>query len=143
MHGDAKVPVFNAHIPAGRFSSEQRRGLADALNQALVQGLGIPEGDRFIIISEHGEDELFLPPTFMDIHREADAMIITVLFGAHRPLEDKHKVTSAISRLASKALGVSPDDIFLALIPVPNENFSFAWRTATRRARAAMVRADI
>jgi hypothetical protein len=25
----------------------------------------------------------------------------------------------------AKALGVSPDDIFLALIPVPNENFSF------------------
>jgi hypothetical protein len=49
MHGDAKVPVFNAHIRAGRFSSEQKHGLADALNQALVQGLGILEGDRFII----------------------------------------------------------------------------------------------
>jgi hypothetical protein len=91
------------------------------LNQALVQGLGIPEGDRFIIISEQGEDELFLHPTFMDIHREADAMIITVLFGAHRPLEDKRKVTAAINRLVFDALGVSPDDIFLALIPVPNE----------------------
>jgi phenylpyruvate tautomerase PptA (4-oxalocrotonate tautomerase family) len=117
MHGDAKVPVFKVHIPAGRFSSEQKRGLADALNQALVQGLGIPEGDRFIIISEHGEDELFLHPTCMDIHRGPDAMIITVLFGAQRPLEDKRKVTSAINRLVSDALGVSPDDIFLALIP--------------------------
>jgi hypothetical protein len=89
MHGDAKVPVFNAHIPALRFTSEHKRGLADALNEALVQGLGIPEGDRFIIISEHCEDELFFHPTFMDIHRGPDAMIITVLFGAHRPLEDK------------------------------------------------------
>jgi phenylpyruvate tautomerase PptA (4-oxalocrotonate tautomerase family) len=119
------MPVFNAHIPAGRFSSKQKRALADALNQSLVQGLGIPEEDRFIMISEHGEDELFLHPTFLDIHRGADAMIITVLFGAHRPLEDKRKVTAAISRLVVEALGVSPDDIFVALIPVPNENFSF------------------
>jgi len=60
------MPVFNAHIPAGRFSSEQKRRLADALNQSLVQGLGIPEGDRFIMISEHGKDELYLHPTFLD-----------------------------------------------------------------------------
>ncbi|WP_229904069.1 tautomerase family protein, partial [Streptomyces spiralis] len=59
------MPVFNAHVPANRFSSEQKRVLADALNQSLVQALGIPEGDRFIMISEHGENELFLDPTFM------------------------------------------------------------------------------
>jgi Tautomerase enzyme len=76
------------------------------------------------------------------MHRGPDAMIITVLFGAHRPLEDKCKVTSAINRLVSDALGVSPDDIFLALIPVPNELLLWAWRTATRRGRAAKVRAD-
>jgi phenylpyruvate tautomerase PptA (4-oxalocrotonate tautomerase family) len=119
------MPVFNAHIPASRFSSEQKRRLADALNRSLVQGLGIPEGDRFIMISEHGKDELFLHPTFLDIHRGADAMIITVLFGAHRPLEDKRKVTAAINRLVVEALGVRPEDIFVVLIPVPNENFSF------------------
>jgi phenylpyruvate tautomerase PptA (4-oxalocrotonate tautomerase family) len=119
------MPVFNAHIPANRFSSQQKRALADALNQSLVQGLGIPEGDRFIMISEHGEDELFLDPTFMGMQRSSDAMIITVLFGAHRPLEDKRAVSAAINRLVVEALGVSPDDIFIALVPVPNESFSF------------------
>ncbi|MER5908372.1 MULTISPECIES: tautomerase family protein [Streptomyces] len=119
------MPVFNAHIPANRFSSQQKRALADALNQSLVQGLGIPEGDRFIMISEHGEDELFLDPTFMGMQRSSDAMIITVLLGAHRPLEDKRAVSAAINRLVVETLGVSPDDIFIALIPVPNESFSF------------------
>ncbi|WP_330342174.1 tautomerase family protein [Streptomyces sp. NBC_00557] len=59
------MPVFNAHIPAHRFSPEKKRLLADALNRSLVEALGIPEGDRFIMISEHGENELFLDPTFM------------------------------------------------------------------------------
>lgn len=63
------MPVFNAHIPANRFSPEQKRALADALNQSLVQGLGIPEGDRFIMISEHRESELFLDSTFMGMQR--------------------------------------------------------------------------
>ncbi len=120
------MPVFNAHIPAGRFSSEQKRALADALNQSLVQGLGIPEGDRFVILSEHGKDELSIHPTFFDMQRDpASAMIITVMIGAHRPLEDKSKLVAAINRLVVEAVGVSPDDVFITLIPVPNENFSF------------------
>ncbi len=34
-------------------------------------------------------------------------------------------MSAAINRLVVEALGVQPDDIFIALIPVPNENFSF------------------
>ena len=78
-----------------------------------------------MVISEHGEDELFIDPTFMDMNRTADAMIITVLLGAHRPAEDKRKLHAAIARLLEEAVGMSPDDVFTALIPVPNENFAF------------------
>ncbi|WP_422733093.1 tautomerase family protein [Micromonospora sp. WMMD558] len=119
------MPVFHAHIPANRFAPDKKRALADALNQSLVQGLNIPEGDRFIVISEHDESELHLDPTFMGMRRGPDAMIITVLFGAHRPLEDRRKVTAAINELVVEALDILPDDIFVALIPVPIENFSF------------------
>ncbi|MFH9969173.1 tautomerase family protein [Streptomyces mirabilis] len=119
------MPVFHAHIPANRYSPEQKRALADALNQSLVQGLGIPEGDRFITISEHGENELFVDPTFMGMQRSSDAVIITLLLGAHRPLADKKAVAAAINKLVVEALHISPDDVFIALIPVPNESFSF------------------
>lgn len=120
------MPVFQAHIPAGRFTSDQKRALAEALNQSLVQGLGIPAEDRFVILSEHGADALFIHPTFFGMQRDpANAMIITVMIGAHRPVEDKRKLVAAINRLVVEAVGVSPDDVFITLIPVPNENFSF------------------
>lgn len=119
------MPVFEAHIPANRYSADQKRALADALNQSLVQGLDIPEGDRFIMISEHGDDELFLHPTFMGMERTGDAMFITVFIGAHRPLEDKQSVAKHINELSAEALGISPDDIFITLVPVPNDGFSF------------------
>lgn len=40
-------------------------------------------------------------------------------------LEDKRKVTTMINRLVAEVLDISPDDIFISLIPVPNESFSF------------------
>jgi phenylpyruvate tautomerase PptA (4-oxalocrotonate tautomerase family) len=77
------------------------------------------------MISEHEEDELFIDPTFMEMNRTANAMIVTVLIGAHRPLDDKQKLLAAITRLLHENVGISPDDVFIALVPVPNENFSF------------------
>jgi phenylpyruvate tautomerase PptA (4-oxalocrotonate tautomerase family) len=119
------MPVFHAHIPKGRFTREQKIAMGNALNQSLVQGLGIPPGDRFILISEHGDDELFIDPTFMGMNRTQNAMIVNVMIGAHRPLSDKRALMAAITRLLNEAVGIAPDDVFIALVPVPNENFSF------------------
>lgn len=119
------MPVFHAHIPKGRFSREQKMAMGDALNQSLVEALDIPREDRFVILSEHGEDELFIHPTFMDMNRTQNAMIITVLIGAHRPSSDKKALLAAIPRILERDVGISQDDVFIALVPVPNENFSF------------------
>lgn len=119
------MPVFHAHIPKGRFTREQKIAIGNALNQSLVDALGIPKGDRFIVLSEHGDDELFIDPTFMEMKRSQNAMIISVLIGAHRPASDKSALLATITRLLERDVGVSPDDVFIALVPVPNENFSF------------------
>jgi len=46
------MPTFHAHIPAQKFSSEEKRTLADALNLALHEAMGTPMDDRFVIISD-------------------------------------------------------------------------------------------
>ncbi|MEU8222464.1 tautomerase family protein [Kribbella sp. NPDC048915] len=119
------MPVFEAHLPPGRYTVDQKRALADALNQSLVDALDLPEGDRFIAITEHGAGELYLHPSYMGMQRTGDAMIISVMLGPHHPLENKRRLAATVNKLVVEALGVSPDDIFLAIIPVPRENFSF------------------
>lgn len=119
------MPVFQVHIPRERFSQEQKRALAEALPQALNDALGIPAADQFVAITSHGSDELYLNPNYMGMRRSADAVIITVLFTAERPLEDKKVLTKAICRSVVDVLGISADDVFIALVPVPKENFSF------------------
>ncbi|WP_244103004.1 tautomerase family protein [Burkholderia gladioli] len=93
--------------------------IAEALNQSLVEALGIPRGDRFVMLSERGEDELYIDPDFMGMQRSDKAMIITVLLGAHRGQDDKTALQAA------ERVEAHPDDVFAALVPVPNENFSF------------------
>lgn len=119
------MPVFQVHVPAGRFSPEQKRALGRALPLSLHEALGIPVEDQFVSITGHGPDELFLDPGYMGMERSGEAVIITVLFTAERPLSDKRVLARALCQKTTEALGIAGDDVFIALIPVPKENFSF------------------
>lgn len=119
------MPVFNAYIPAGRFSPQQKQSLGSGLPGALHEALGIPCEGQFVIISEQPAGSLFVDPSYMGMSRSENAVITTVLFTAERPLSDKRAVVRAICDKTVSALGISADDVFIALVPVPKENFSF------------------
>ena len=81
--------------------------------------------DRFIIITEHKEDELFIHPTFPGMNRTEKRMLVTVTFGASRTLEQKRKLAALIVRYAVEKAGVSADDISIIMHAAPLEHMSF------------------
>lgn len=119
------MPTFHAHIPAQKFSSEEKRALADALNLALHEAMDTPMDDRFVIISEHKDDEFFIHPTFPAMERSDKRMVITVTFGTSRTVEQKRKLAELVTRYAVEEVGVSKDDISLMMYAIPLENMSF------------------
>ncbi|MDF2043820.1 MULTISPECIES: tautomerase family protein [unclassified Pantoea] len=119
------MPTFHAHIAAQTFSSEEKRGLADALNLALHEAMDTPMEDRFIIITEHKEDEFFIHPTFPEMKRSEKRMLVTVTTGISRTVEQKRKLAELVTRYAVEKAGVSQDDISLLIYAIPLENMSF------------------
>ncbi|WP_350025408.1 tautomerase family protein [Pseudomonas fulva] len=119
------MPIFHVHIPAQKLSSEQKRALADALNLALHEAMDTPKDDRFVIISEHKDDELFIHPTFPDVERSDKRLVVTVTIGTSRTVEQKRKLAELVTRYAVEMVGVSQDDISLIMYAVPLENMSF------------------
>jgi len=119
------MPTFHVHIAAQKFSSEEKRGLADALNLALHESMDTPMEDRFVIITEHKEDEFFIHPTFPDMKRSEKRMLVTVTTGISRTVEQKRKLAELITRYAVEKAGVSQDDISLLIYAIPLENMSF------------------
>ena len=119
------MPTFHAHIPAQKFSSEEKRALADALNLALHEAMNTPMDDRFVIISEHKDDEFFIHPTFPGVERSDKRMVVTVTFGTSRTVEQKRKLAELVTRYAVEKVGVSQDDISLMMYAIPLENMSF------------------
>ncbi|MBI5278319.1 MAG: tautomerase family protein [Burkholderiales bacterium] len=119
------MPTFHAHLPAQKFSSDEKRALADALNLALHEAMNTPMDDRFVIISEHKDDEFFIHPTFPGMARSDKRMVVTVTFGTSRTVEQKRKLAELVTRYAVEKVGVSQDDISLMMYAIPLENMSF------------------
>jgi phenylpyruvate tautomerase PptA (4-oxalocrotonate tautomerase family) len=119
------MPIFHAYVPAQKFSSEEKRALADALNLALHEAMDTPMDDRFVIISEHREDELFIHPTFPAQKRSARRLIVTVTFGDSRTIEQKRKLAELVTKYAVERVGIGQDDISLLMYAIPLENMSF------------------
>jgi len=119
------VPTFHAHIPAQKFSSEEKRALADALNLALHEAMDTPMDDRFVIISEHKDDEFFIHPTFPNVKRSDKHMTVTVTTGTSRTVEQKRKLAELVTKYAVEKVGVSQDDVTLMMYAIPLENMSF------------------
>lgn len=119
------MPTFHVHIPAEKFSGEEKRALADALNLALHEAMNTPMEDRFVIISEHKEDELFIHPTFPGMNRSDKRMIITVTAGTSRTVDEKRRLAELVTRYAVEKVGIGQDDISLMIYTIPLENMSF------------------
>ena len=111
--------------------SNQRKAIADAVYEATRQTIGIPEGDRFIIVSSHSEDELFVDPSFMGMKR-TDRFV----FGADLPWQGPHDraETDIVRGSASglhQAVGVDGDNVMTVL----SENSHVDWSFGKGRAQ--------
>jgi 4-oxalocrotonate tautomerase len=98
--------------------------VGDSVHRAMVEALGIPEGDRFQVITEH-ETGLVYDPTFLDVERTDAIVMIQIMLAAGRSVEAKRNLYRTIAERLESELGIRPEDVFVALLEAPVENFSF------------------
>ncbi|PYE22355.1 tautomerase-like protein [Rhizobium sp. PP-CC-3A-592] len=119
------MPFFNVHVPKDLFSLDQRKAIAESLAHSLRDSFELPPEDKFVVINEHAEGYIFLHPTYGNVERSAGAIIITVHIPASRPMSQKRVLLKEIVGRLHDDVGIRPDDVFVTLIPLPSENFSF------------------
>ena len=110
-----------------------RRGKSAAYRQAILEGLylamretfNVPEGDRFMTISEHDEDGFIYDPNYLGIQRSDDLVMIQLTVSNTRPLEQKKRLYRSIVEHLTRNPGLRPEDILINLVEVLPENWSF------------------
>ena len=118
------MPLVRIDLPRGK-SSEYRRTLGDVVYEAMIQTINVPANDRFQIITEHPPEELIIDRTYLGIERSADCVLIQVTLNEGRSTELKKAFYRAIADGLNERLGLRKQDVFINLVEVKKENWSF------------------
>lgn len=118
------MPLVRMTLASGRPAAERRR-IADAVHQALVDTASVPADDRFQVVQEVPADSLIWDARYLGQSRSPQVVFIEITLNAGRTVEVKKALYAAIATGLGQAAGVRPDDVLVNLVEVPRENWSF------------------
>jgi 4-oxalocrotonate tautomerase len=117
------MPLVRIDLPATT-PPEHRGAIIDVVYDALVKVAGAPDNDKFMIVSEHGPGSLVMDPNYL-VARSDRALIIQITLNAGRTIQVKKHLYRAIADGLHQSIGLPTEDVFINLVEVPKENWSF------------------
>jgi phenylpyruvate tautomerase PptA (4-oxalocrotonate tautomerase family) len=93
--------------------------------ETMRETIDVPQGDRFQIVSEHDRGSLIYDPGYLGIKRSDGIVVIQMTITEGRALEKKKALYKGIAERLNAELGVRVEDIFINIVEVKKENWSF------------------
>jgi phenylpyruvate tautomerase PptA (4-oxalocrotonate tautomerase family) len=118
------MPLVRIALRAGTPPADQR-AIADGVHQALVETITIPGADRFQLISEYPAEQFIYDPSYLNISRTDRLVILQITISLGRTAEQKRALYRRIVELLGDRPGIRSEDIFINLVEVAKENWSF------------------
>src|SRR3954451_18047186 len=118
------MPLVRISLREGK-SDDYKKAIGDGVYQALRETFTVPEEDRFVTVSEHSESEFQFSKTYMGISRADDLVILQITVSNTRSVEQKKALFARIVELLAQNPGVRKEDVFIYLLEVAKENWSF------------------
>jgi len=117
------MPLVHIDLRKGK-DAGYRQEIGRVVHEALVS-VGVPKDDRFQVISEHEPENLQFDSDYLGIHRTEQLVIIQISWNEGRTTEQKRALYKAIADGLHSAIGLRREDVFINLVEVKKENWSF------------------
>jgi len=118
------MPFARISLPAGK-SADYKKTVGDVVYEAMLPTLKAPEHDRFQVITEHSPADLIADPDYLGISRTKDAIIVQLTLNEGRSIEQKKAFFKAVADGLHERLKLRREDVFINLVEVKKENWSF------------------
>jgi 4-oxalocrotonate tautomerase len=106
-------------------AEELGRQLAMAVNATMHQVLKVPPNENYLVCQRHPTGMLLHDPGTVQPERLARIVFIQITLNQGRSPELKAAFFSQLNRNVCNATGLQPEDVFVNLVEVARENWSF------------------
>ena len=118
------MPFVRIDLIEGK-SAEYRKSIGEVIYDAMRSTIDVPENDRFQVITEHKPENFIFDPTYLGVSRTKDCVYIQITLNAGRAVEKKRAFYKAIADGLHERLKLRREDVFINLVEVGKENWSF------------------
>ena len=118
------MPLVRIDLAEGK-SPEYGQQAGQIVYRALTDVMNAPKDDLFQIITEHPQAGLQFDREFLGIHRSNDCIFVQITLNGGRTVEMKQRFYRAVADGLHESLKLRREDVFISLVEVPKENWSF------------------
>ena len=118
------MPLVRIDLIRGK-SAEYRKTVGDIVYNAMRDLINVPKDDKFQIITEHAPEDLNFAESYLGNTYSQDIIFIQITLNAGRSVEMKKAFYKRIADELNAQLMVRRDDVWINLVEVAKENWSF------------------
>ena len=118
------MPLVRVSLRRGK-PAAYRKAILDGIYRAMISAFDVPNEDRFMVINEHDEPDFSYSNNYLGIVRTDDLILIQITANNTRTVEQKKAFYRQIVENLRKDPGVRPEDVFISLVEVLKEDWSF------------------
>jgi phenylpyruvate tautomerase PptA (4-oxalocrotonate tautomerase family) len=122
------MPLVRIDLVQGR-TPAQVRAVADAIHTAIVDVYGIPQRDRFQIVTEHPATQIIAEDAGLGFER-TDGVVMIQIFTQRGRTDDAKTTLYARVHEALAAVGVASEDVFIGYVENGPQDWSFGFGRA-------------
>jgi phenylpyruvate tautomerase PptA (4-oxalocrotonate tautomerase family) len=99
--------------------------VGEVIYRAMAETLNVPAKDNFQIITEHDANGLVYDPSYLDVPRSDGIVVVQITLNEGRTLDQKKAFYKTLAERLQRESGVRIEDVFVNLVEVKKENWSF------------------
>jgi 4-oxalocrotonate tautomerase len=118
------MPLVRIDLRRGK-SAAYRKAICDGVYRAMTETFGVPKDDRFMIVNEHEAENFIHADSYLGLTYSDDLVLIQITANDTRTTAQKQAFFASIAGLLAESPGLRKEDVWINLVEVKKENWSF------------------
>jgi hypothetical protein len=131
------MPLAKVHVLEGQYDTTRLGKMSEAIQNALIEVLGVPTDDFFQIHHALPRDRYLHTPAFVGQEYSDDLILLELTFITGRPKETRLALLKSLNEKIVAAVKISPADLVVLFYEIAGESASFGGGLAQRAHIAA------
>lgn len=118
------MPLVRIDLLEGK-TAEFKSQLGELVYESMLETIGIPEEDKFVVVNDLKAEELIFSANYLGVDRTDGIVIIQITMNEGRTTEVKKALYKTVADNLNNRLDIRKEDVFINLVEVNKENWSF------------------